>query len=382
MVPMYVAVVPFAEPSDAPTLQDAETTDAPTLPDLMHVTAALQVQVLRDFAPIWDVTATVALFKRLEEIPPGYLPLVILSKSQVLPAHRAGVHFATGGRPFAMVRYSDSWSVIASHELLEMLCDPWGNRTLPGASLKPEQGQVEYLLEVCDPCQRCYYTIDGVLVSDFVTPQYYAPGKTQGARYSFTGAVTRPREVRKGGYITWRVPGKHDEIWQVLGDGEPANLGSSTPGLRAVRQWVDDRVDSAFVVPARLDDKDDQFIAAREAYRSARTAAQHYGEALRRDIQELLPGGGPVRMSVIKLMEELASDPDVNGVRYAFQTDPHRVLEARGIDPIGMPKMLTTLAPPAVFEWVAKRMKEGDRFGDGDTTPAGSFWWLGVLGGG
>jgi hypothetical protein len=42
--------------------------------DVSRVTAALQRQATRDFAPFWDVHATVDAFPRLEDVPVGYLP--------------------------------------------------------------------------------------------------------------------------------------------------------------------------------------------------------------------------------------------------------------------------------------------------------------------
>jgi hypothetical protein len=65
------------------------------------------------------------------------------------------------------------WSVTASHECQEMLADPFGNRLVSGPSLAPDQGNVEYLVEVCDPVEDLgfAYLINGVLVSDFYTPR-------------------------------------------------------------------------------------------------------------------------------------------------------------------------------------------------------------------
>ena len=57
--------------------------------------------------------------------------------------------------------------------------------------------QFNYLVEACDPCEGNAdgYQIQGVLVSDFITPRFYDALSTPGTRYSFTGAVTAPRQV-------------------------------------------------------------------------------------------------------------------------------------------------------------------------------------------
>lgn len=173
--------------------------------DLSRVGAALQRQATRDFAPIWNQEgATVDSFPKLEDVPVGYWPMVIVEDVK----GASGVHLDHKGQPFALIEMSRSWSLTASHELLEMLADPWGNRLVPGGSIKKEQGRVEYLVEVCDPSEASQfaYTVNDILVSDFYTPRFFDPEPTDGTRYSFTGAITEPRTIRKGGYISWRDP--------------------------------------------------------------------------------------------------------------------------------------------------------------------------------
>jgi hypothetical protein len=119
-------------------------------------------------------------------------------------------------QPFAEVEANDSWSLSASHELIEMLVDPSGNRLVAGPELVVQGDQivenpdkrVEYLVEACDPCEApdFAYLIEDVVVSDFFTPHFHDPVVSSGTRYSFTGALTKPREVRKGGYISWSDP--------------------------------------------------------------------------------------------------------------------------------------------------------------------------------
>ncbi|MFO1095870.1 MAG: hypothetical protein U0992_21575 [Planctomycetaceae bacterium] len=44
---------------------------------LTRVAAALSKQVERDFAPIWNVEATVDAFDRLEDVPSDYWPIIV-----------------------------------------------------------------------------------------------------------------------------------------------------------------------------------------------------------------------------------------------------------------------------------------------------------------
>src|SRR5215467_6393763 len=97
---------------------------------LGRVAAALQKQAIRDFRHIWDITATLDAFERLEDVPIGYWPIIVRDDIDVAGA--AGVHLDKDGQPFALVQYSDSWSLTASHEMLEMLADPLGNRLIAG----------------------------------------------------------------------------------------------------------------------------------------------------------------------------------------------------------------------------------------------------------
>ena len=157
----------------------------------------------------------------------SYLPIVLSDKS--LPRGHHGFHLSADGRPFALVFRGKRWSVTASHELMEMILDPSGTLTVSAPSLADEcaangvkppgytkQGMVEYLVEPCDPVEEVDpYTIDGVEVSDFVTPAYYDSFRASGVRYSFLGSVTQPLEVCDGGYLSWCTQDPPNSIWQA-----------------------------------------------------------------------------------------------------------------------------------------------------------------------
>ena len=188
---------------------------------VMQTAAALQKQVTRDYGPIWKVTATVSAFAALGDMPNGYWPVIVMDN--IHTAGASGVHQDKNGQPYALVEASDSWSLTASHEVLEMLTDPFGNRLVAGRSPKPGQGRVEFLVEVGDPCEDASfaYTANGITVSDFITPAFFDPVASATARYSFTGAVKKPRQVLKGGYLSWHEP-ISDHWWQqVWFDAKP-----------------------------------------------------------------------------------------------------------------------------------------------------------------
>ena len=212
--------------------------------DVARVGAALSRQATRDFAPIWNMEgATVDPFPTLEDVPVGYWPMIVVEDVQ----DAAGVHLDKDGQPFALIEMSDSWSLTASHEALEMLADPWGNRLIPGRSIKPDQGRVAYLVEVCDPSEAAEfgYTVNDILVSDFYTPRFFDPTGSPSTRYSFTGAITEPRTVLRGGYISWQDP-VSDHWWQQTwfeNEKEYRDLGVFDAQAASIRAWIDSQTD-------------------------------------------------------------------------------------------------------------------------------------------
>jgi hypothetical protein len=94
-----------------------------------------------------------------------------------------GLHWY-GVRPYALVAWTPSWTIIASHEIVEMLANPWTNRI-----------RHNYRQEICDPVKRLTYRISGIRMSDFVTPAWFG-GHT--APYDHLGDVTSPFSVQFG----------------------------------------------------------------------------------------------------------------------------------------------------------------------------------------
>jgi hypothetical protein len=115
---------------------------------------------------------------------------------------------------------------------------------VPGPHPKEGEGRVSYLVEVCDPPENHErsYTVNDVMVSDFITPAYYDPVPARGVRYSFTGAVPGPREVLEGGYISWRnhVNEHIEQLFFVRGgEKEFRDLGTLEGFAGSPREFVD-----------------------------------------------------------------------------------------------------------------------------------------------
>jgi len=218
-------------------------TEAVSPSDLMVVAAALQKQASRDLEPIWDISATVDAFAKLEDVPLDYWPMIVRDD---IGFNAAGIHLDKNRQPFALISSSndrDTWSLTASHEALEMLVDPFGDRLVAGDSPKAGQGRVNFLVEVCDPSEAAAfaYSINSVLVSDFYTPHFFDPITASGVRYSFTDAIKQPRSILDGGYLSW-VDLETDEWWQTIWFGttqpEFRNLGKFD-AKQSIRSQID-----------------------------------------------------------------------------------------------------------------------------------------------
>jgi hypothetical protein len=256
--------------------------------DVSRVAAALQRQAARDFAPIWDVSSTVDAFPVLEDVPVGYWPMIV--RDDIGYEGAAGIHLDKDGQPFALITYGDSWSLTASHEMLEMLGDPFGNRLIPGHSPMSDQGRVEFLVEVCDPSEAAEfgYTVNDILVSDFYTPRYFQPVEASSVRYSFTDAITRPREVLRGGYLSWHDP-VSDHWWQQRWfDAEPefVDLGVFEASVQSLRAEIDKRTPHPVLIEG-LKPTDDTLQHAIQAGRETERSAANKAESWHRQIAEI-----------------------------------------------------------------------------------------------
>ncbi len=112
--------------NESTVLTDAEVTP---------VVIALQQQVTNDFRPVWGIDAELKMIPQGSPAPAGTWWLVVLDDSD--QAGALGYHDLTPdglpmGKVFAAsdLKAGTSWSVTASHELLEMLADPNINLTV------------------------------------------------------------------------------------------------------------------------------------------------------------------------------------------------------------------------------------------------------------
>ncbi len=179
--------------------------------EIRHLTAVLQTQVHRDFAPVWGVDADLVF------VPTGQSPdmdtwwLVFVDNSD--HAGHLGYHDLTdAGLPLGKVfaasddQYGLECSVTASHELLEMLADPDINLSVFAHMQGTPPGRL-FAYEVCDACEAdefAYLGSDGrTLVSNFVYPAWFEGfwPKGCGKQFDRQGQITAPFQLLPGGYI-------------------------------------------------------------------------------------------------------------------------------------------------------------------------------------
>lgn len=219
---------------------------------VMQVAAALQKQIARDLLPVWGFPGTVNAFADLASVPSDYHPVVLFGDPAELademvalvgerPAQQlldefergsvAGIHLnAITRQPFALVAAQDAWTIVLSHEVLEMLVDPWGNHMVASNHPRYPEQRVKYLIEICDPCLACWYPINGVPVADFYTPRYFDPVRVNCVRYSFTGSVEYPRQILEGGYLTYLDP-SDSALYSLRWDSAEPILIADLPAL-------------------------------------------------------------------------------------------------------------------------------------------------------
>ena len=175
--------------------------------DVVPVVAALQKQVTNDFGPVWGTAAQLTIVPKGNQPPSGSWWLVLLDDSD--QANALGYHdLTTEGLPLGKVfaasdlKAGSSWTVTASHELLEMLGDP--NINLTVFVQNTNTAGLLYAYEVCDACEddSLGYKIDNVLLSDFVYPAWFESFRSEGStQFDRMNRLHNPFELLSGGYI-------------------------------------------------------------------------------------------------------------------------------------------------------------------------------------
>ena len=189
-----------------------------TVVDQSQLTAAvtaLQEQVSEHFEPRWNAGASLLVVdatgagqarglratELADQLPAGAWLLSILDDSDqagALGYHELDATSTPVGKVFAKSDSENnlSWTVTASHELLEMLGDPYAN--LCGQT-RADGTAVAYARGDAVEDDSLGYRIGDVLVSDFVFPHWFIAGSP--GPWDYGGHCTGPLQILPGGYI-------------------------------------------------------------------------------------------------------------------------------------------------------------------------------------
>jgi hypothetical protein len=237
--------MPQPTPILTPSIQIAVINESTVLADgdVAPVVAALQKQVTNDFRPVWGADAMLTIVAAGTPPPAGSWWLVLLDDSD--QANALGYHdLTTEGLPIGKVfaasdlKAGTSWTVTASHELLEMLADPNVNLTVFVQS--SNTGGILYSYEVCDSCEddSYGYTIDNVAVSDFVYPAWFESFRPEGSvQFDRMNKIQNPLQLLNGGYVGVFHVNSGSGWQQTTAEKRPASLRNrGTVGTRRERR--------------------------------------------------------------------------------------------------------------------------------------------------
>jgi hypothetical protein len=168
---------------------------------------AVDIQLRKHFGPAWNIAATCFLEGKVSR--EHHAVIEIQSNPQALiEDDAAGYHDYDAVMPKGYVFLSiakesgDAWTVILSHEMLELVLNKHCNYYAIGRHPLDGRKKCAVWLEACDAVQCQTYEIDGVEVSDFLYPHYFTPFDESNSQNNHCG--DRPVDsfgVTEGGYF-------------------------------------------------------------------------------------------------------------------------------------------------------------------------------------
>lgn len=178
---------------------------------------AVNRQITEDYLPIWGHGRKLFLHAStfdpadedtLAEDPVRGESVLYLVDEGTL-AGALGFHSLNSrGVPFGFVftENVDEWTVTLSHEALELITDPTVNLFVPGPDPRDPDNSDKVVLhtyESCDAVERTSYEIDGIRVSNFLTPTYFSVGDEPGTRNDFLGVGVPSFGATPGSHIAF-----------------------------------------------------------------------------------------------------------------------------------------------------------------------------------
>jgi hypothetical protein len=204
---------------------------------------AVQHQVRNEWAAAWGFDADIIWLPKDSAPRSNMWHLIILDDAD--QASALGYYDMTSeglpqGKCFVKTALSHDClpSVAFSQEVLEMLGDPDVNLVAMGYD--PNSGAKFYAYEVCDAVDSdtlAYPGVNGVMISDFVTPAWFESFRTsKTANFSYRSSVAAPFQLAIGGHI-----GVYDPMngWVQMTARHAYNYSMrAVPGSRRERRLV------------------------------------------------------------------------------------------------------------------------------------------------
>lgn len=218
--------------NESTVLRDDEIT--PILPGLTVYTRHIRA---------WWGTMQPGLFFQKPLVPEAWQIIIADDSDQ---AGALGYHdWTPGGRPIGYVfaktdmEYGYDWQITLTHELAEMLMDPYIARC-------EQTGNNRFhALELCDPVEadKYAYKISAgghtIRVSDFITPLWFVPGST--GTFDHMNRCSQPLQILDGGYAYYWENGKwlsEDNFGQTY---TPNEFAEKEPGKTRLKKYARDR---------------------------------------------------------------------------------------------------------------------------------------------
>lgn len=201
----------------------------PKGPSVAEAVLAVQRQITEHFVPAWGCGASLSLHRMARgdaDALEGFDGIVYISpRFQVARVKELGKRQVDRASAFHYKSYAGipcgfvypeiasvagvEWSVLLSHEILELIVDPDLN-LLVGGVLPGTKHTILVAYEVCDPVQCSTYPIGDIRVGNFVTPQYFKINPREPRGHQPTNHLDidlPPFDVLRGGCYWYFDPG-------------------------------------------------------------------------------------------------------------------------------------------------------------------------------
>lgn len=209
---------------------------------------AVKIQADRDISKFWGGSVDFQFVGKANP-PPADWYCLIVDNADVAGA--LGYHdVGPNGEPIIKVftefesQGAGSSSITLSHEIAESISDTNANTTIQGFD---ENGKAcLYFRESADPVENDTYQINGVDVSDFITPAWFVQNST--AQLDILNQVKKPYQILPGGYMEISYDG--GDTWtQVNKNSNRAELHETGHSRYALyKKPIDKRKKSTFKI--------------------------------------------------------------------------------------------------------------------------------------